>query len=149
MLNVSASKISEGCALYSAKEGFFEKMFLWKSVSAISPLAWWNRYCGCKELNKITCRILRLPATSAAVERSFSCYSNVHAVKRNRLSNKRAAKVVSVPKKINLDCESYGRCKSQFLTQHHLVHAQAVAFIVLIKWLKSTVVTVIQIHTFK
>ena len=42
MLDVSASKISEECALYSAKEEFFEKVFLWKNVSAISPISWWN-----------------------------------------------------------------------------------------------------------
>ena len=40
MLNVSASKISEECALYSAKERFFVKVFLWKKVSTISPIAW-------------------------------------------------------------------------------------------------------------
>ena len=39
MLDVSASKISEECALYSAKQGFFENVFLWKNVSAISPIA--------------------------------------------------------------------------------------------------------------
>ena len=39
--------------------------------------------------------------------------------------------------------------KGQFLTQHRLVHTQAVAFTVLIKSLKSTVVTVVQILTFK
>ena len=37
MLAVIASKISAKCALYSAEEGFFEKVFLWKNVSAISP----------------------------------------------------------------------------------------------------------------
>ena len=56
-----------------------------------------------KELNKIVCKILRLSATSAAVERSFSCYSNVHKAKRNRLSNERAGKVVLVSQNINLD----------------------------------------------
>ena len=86
LLDESVSKISEECALYSAKDGFFENVFLWRNVSAISPLAWWNRYCGRKEVNKIACKILRLPATSAAVERSFSCYSNVHTAKQNRLS---------------------------------------------------------------
>ena len=40
MLDVTTSKISEECALYSTKEGFFEKVFLWKNVSAISPIAW-------------------------------------------------------------------------------------------------------------
>ena len=42
MLDVRASKFFEECALYSAKEGFSEKVLLWKSVSAISPIAWWN-----------------------------------------------------------------------------------------------------------
>ena len=52
-LDMSASKISEECALYSVKEGFFEKVFLWKNVSAISSIAWWNGHCGGKKLNKI------------------------------------------------------------------------------------------------
>ena len=48
MLDVSAFKISVECALYSAKEGYFEKVFLWKNVSAISPIARWNGCCGRK-----------------------------------------------------------------------------------------------------
>ena len=39
--------------------------------------------------------------------------------------------------------------KDQFLTEHHLVYTQAVAFTVLVKSLKSKVVTVVQIRTFK
>ena len=39
MLDVSTFKISEEYALYSAKEGYFEKVFLWKNISAISPIA--------------------------------------------------------------------------------------------------------------
>ena len=61
MLNASASKIFEECAFYSDKEGYFEKAFLWKNVSPISPIAWWNGYCGRKQPNKIACKILRLP----------------------------------------------------------------------------------------
>ena len=67
ILNVSVSKISEECALYSAEDEFFEKVLLW-NVFAISPIAWWNGYCGRKELNKLACKLLRLPPTSAAVE---------------------------------------------------------------------------------
>ena len=111
MLDVSASKISEECALYSAKEGFFENMFLWKNVFAIFVIAWWNGYCCRKELNKIACKILRLPATSAAVKQSFSFYSNVHIAKQNKLSNERAEKVVFVFQNINLDSESYACCE--------------------------------------
>ena len=108
MFDVSAYKISEESALYSAKQGFFKKVFFWPNVSAISPIAWWNEYCGRKELNKIACKFLRLLATSAAV---FSCYSNVHTGKGNSLSNERAAKVVFVFQNINLDSESYTCCE--------------------------------------
>ena len=90
-------------------------MFLRKNVSAIFPIAWWNGYCSRKELNKVTCKILRLPATSAAMERSFSCYSNVHTAKRNRRSNKRAAKVEFVSQNINLDRKSYACCERPVL----------------------------------
>ena len=90
-------------------------MTLWKNVSAISPIAWWNAYCGRKELNKIACKILTLSSTSAAVERSFSCYSNVHTAKRNRLSNERAAKVVFLSQNINLDSKSYACCERPVL----------------------------------
>ena len=115
MLDVSASKISEECALYSAKEGLFEKFFLWKNISAISPITWWNGYCGRKELNKIACKILRLPATSAAVEQSFSCYSNVHTAKPNKLCNEKAAKVIFVYQNINLDSKSSACCERPVL----------------------------------
>ena len=115
ILDVSASKTSEECALYSAKEGFFEKVFLGTNVSVIFPIAWWNGYCGRKELKKVACKILRLPATSTAVERLFNCYSNVHTTKRNRLYNERAAKVVFVFQNINLDSESYACCERPVL----------------------------------
>ena len=68
MLIVSASKISEECALYLAKEGFFEKMFFWQNVSAISPIAWWNGYCGRKELNNIACKIFKITSKKRSCE---------------------------------------------------------------------------------
>ena len=43
-----------------------------------------------------------MPATTAAVERSFSCYSNIHSAKRNRLSNDRASKLVYVSLNLEL-----------------------------------------------
>ena len=64
--------------------------FLWKNIANISPVSWWNGYCTNQELSKIAGRLLKLPSTTAAVERSFSCYSNIHTAKRNRLTNDRA-----------------------------------------------------------
>ena len=83
------------------------------------------------------------------MERSFSCYSNVHTAKRNRLSNERAAKVVFVSENINLDSESYACCERPVLDTASPGSYNAVAFTVLIKSVKSTVVTVVHIRTFK
>ena len=108
--------ICYGCAAHGLNLIFCDmiKLETGKNI-AISRIAWWNEYCGRKELNKIACKILRLPATSAAVERLFSCYSYDHTAKRNRLSNERAAKVVFVSQNINLNSESYACCERPFL----------------------------------
>ena len=89
---------------------FYGRMFL---LFPQLPAVEW--YCGRNELNKTACKILTIPATSAAVERLFSCNSNVHTVKRNRLSNERAAKAVFVSQTINLDSESYACCERPVL----------------------------------
>ena len=68
---------------------------LWQNIANISPVSWWNGYCTNQELSKIAGRLLKLPSI-AAVERSFSCYSNIHAAKRNRLTNYRASKLAFV-----------------------------------------------------
>ena len=47
-----------------------------------------------QELSKIASGLLKLPSTTAAVEQSFSCYSNIHTAKRNRLTNDLALKLV-------------------------------------------------------
>ena len=63
--------------------------FLWKNIAIISPV-----------LSKIGGRLLKLPSTTAAVEQSFSCYSNIHTAKRSRLTNGRASKLVFVSQNI-------------------------------------------------
>ena len=96
LLDVDSLKVQQDCVLYAAKNVFFANNFLWKNVAKMSPLAWWNAYSSNQEITKVAVRILRLPATTAAVERSFSCYSNIHSAKRYRLSNDRASKLVFV-----------------------------------------------------
>ena len=74
--------------------------FLWKNIANISPVSWWNGNCSNQELSKIAGRLFKLPSTTAAVERSFSFYSNIHTTKRNRLTNDRASKLVFVSQNI-------------------------------------------------
>ena len=53
-------------------------------------------------MSKVAARILSLPASSAAVERSFSTYSNIHTKKRNRLTNEHASKIVFIAHNLKL-----------------------------------------------
>ena len=96
LLTVDLSKLHQDCVLYSAKDGFYAMPFWWKNIAKTSPVSWWNGYCTNQELSKIAGRPLKLPSTIAAVERSFSCYSNIDTAKRNQLTNDRASKLVFV-----------------------------------------------------
>lgn len=55
---------------------------------------------------------MKLPATSAACERSFSTYSAIHTSKRNRLTNDRAAKIVYIAHNLKLQSSQ----SQQFIT---------------------------------
>lgn len=63
---------------YKAKEGFWRKPFIWKSIEEISALTWWKGICSSTKLSKVAVRILSAPCTSAATERSFSAQANIH-----------------------------------------------------------------------
>ena len=69
--------------------------FLRKNIANISPVS-----CTYQELSKVAGRILKLPSTTAVVEQSFSCYSNIHTAKRNRLTNDTSSKLVFVSQNI-------------------------------------------------
>ena len=67
-----------------------------------NPVSWSKGLCSSSLLSQIATRILMMPASSAATERSFSVYSHIHSKKRNRLTNDRAAKLVYVSHNQNL-----------------------------------------------
>lgn len=58
--------------------------------------------CASRPLTIIARKILSLPATSAACERSFSTYANIHTAKRNRLTTSRAGKLVYISQNLKL-----------------------------------------------
>ena len=66
-----------------------------------------------QELSKIAGRLLKLPSTTAAVERSFSCYRNIHTAKRNQLTNDRASKLVFVSQNIPCTAGQQSKHSSQ------------------------------------
>ena len=81
-------------------------------MEKIRPTAWWKGFCSNQELSKIASKILSLPSTTAAVERSFSTYGNIHTAKRNRLSNDTAKKLVFISQNIKYAIESEAPKKS-------------------------------------
>lgn len=93
-------------ANYIAKQGFFSKPFLWSSVSKLTSTAWWAGLCKSTALSKVALKFLSLPTTSAACERTFSTYSDIHSKKRNRLSNDKASKLVYIAHNLKLESES-------------------------------------------
>ena len=113
LLTLDSSKVHQDCVLYSAKDGFYAMPFSWKNIVNISPVSWWNGYCTNQELSKIVGRLLKFPSTTAAVERSFSCYGNIHAAKRNRLTNDRASKLVFVSQNIQRTTGQQSKHSSQ------------------------------------
>lgn len=101
-LNIKEQEIIDEIANYRCRSGkLFGNNFIWKS-SFHNPVSWWKGLCSSSSLSKVASRILMMPASSAATERSFSVYSHIHSKKRNRLTNDRAAKLLYVSHNENL-----------------------------------------------
>lgn len=99
---VDESTVLAEYAKYKVKEELWSKDFLWKAAGKVSASTWWNGLCPSTHLSKVATRILLLPATSAACERTFSTYGNTHTAKRNRLTNERAGKLVYIRHNLKL-----------------------------------------------
>ena len=107
MLDVDADKVMGEVRFYCRRNNFFAKQFLWaaaaqKGQQNNSPSDWWAGYCRHQELSKVAIRILEMPATSAACQRSFSQHGSIHSKKRNRLTNKRVEKLFHISHHLKL-----------------------------------------------
>ncbi|CAH1736275.1 unnamed protein product [Aphis gossypii] len=100
--NIDEATVLAEFAQYKVKEGLWSKEFVWNTVNKVSATTWWNGLCSSSQLSKIATKILQLPPTSAACERTFSSYSNIHTVKRNCLTNDRAGKLVYINHNLRL-----------------------------------------------
>ena len=96
IVDIDESVIMGEIADYRTKQKIFRKAFIWSAIKHTSTTAWWTGLCGSTELSKLATRILNLPSTSAAVERSFSRHANIHSLKRNCLTTGRAAKLLYI-----------------------------------------------------
>nr|XP_047127191.1 uncharacterized protein LOC124808181 [Hydra vulgaris] len=88
---------------------------IWEQVDiTIDPLHWWSAFCKGQPLQNIAFKLLSLPASSAAVERSNEEYAMQKTKKRNRLSDALSATVTKVAYNIKVQ-QSVKKKKKQAL----------------------------------
>jgi len=104
MSDVKETAVVSELAEFSSRRGFFSMEFLWSALESptLAASTWWTGLCKHTELSKVASRILELPATSAACERSFSVQGFVHSKKRNRLSHEHTENLVFVHENLKL-----------------------------------------------
>lgn len=81
---------------YRGKLDNWSKEFVWAGCGNVAPSTWWKAFYAHTDLGIIAERILTTPLTSAATERSFSTFGNLHTKKRNRLTTERAGKLTFI-----------------------------------------------------
>lgn len=95
--------ISMQLAQYLNRELNFSDPYIWEKTTCYSSISWWKIF-GKSEvgLSTVATRILSMPATSAATERSFKTQSLIHTKKRNRLDNVKVQKLTFVKHNLKL-----------------------------------------------
>ncbi|KAF2903519.1 hypothetical protein ILUMI_02665 [Ignelater luminosus] len=111
--NVDENKVLENLADFRSNSGFWEMQFVQDSAinPNISPVTFWKGICTEFPLRFVAEVVLTMPATSAATERRFSSYGNIHSKKRNRLSVKRAGMLTYVNHNLKLFCATADKIK--------------------------------------
>lgn len=89
-------------AEFRLSEGYFAKPYVVQTSKELDALLFWKGICINLKLSAVAIKILEMPATSAATERSFSTYGNIHNAKRNCLTTERAGQLAYVSHNLKL-----------------------------------------------
>lgn len=95
-LNLNEEDVMTQLTNYRAKEGIWEKEYFWVACGKVKPTVWWKSFFGHTALGRMAEKILTVPLSSAATERSFSTFGNTHTKKRNRLTTERSGKITFI-----------------------------------------------------
>lgn len=83
-------------AEYRAREGIWSKSSIWDSSNHVHPRTWWKGLLKEQPLHELAVPLFSIPPSSAAAERIWSAFGNTHTSLRNRLSNDRVEKLVTI-----------------------------------------------------
>ncbi|CAB4443774.1 unnamed protein product [Rhizophagus irregularis] len=82
--------------------GQLVKELLWYN-NKIGPIDWWNGFQQeVPVLSKFAVKLMSIPASNAASERNWSNFGFIQNIKRNRLTNERTFKLVSIYSNLRL-----------------------------------------------
>lgn len=88
---------------YNNKTGPFNSSIFWKSEAINDPIDWWNGFQQeVPILSKFAVKLMSIPASNAASERNWSNFGFIQNIKRNRLTNERTFKLVSIYSNLRL-----------------------------------------------
>jgi hypothetical protein len=98
-------------ARFHTKKGIYAMAAAQLDAVTMDAIDWWSTYGSeTPELAQVAKKVLSQPISSSSAERSWSTYSYIHSVKRNRLNCERADKLVYIHSNIRLESrfsESY------------------------------------------
>ena len=87
---------------YRGKSTPFKEIYFNDTViHTLSPLAWWQSFPDLKDNLLLPTQLYTAVASSAGLERVFSCFGLVQSKIRNRIGNEKASKLVTVFKHFN------------------------------------------------
>ncbi len=84
---------------FSANEGKFQGTSLWTESSTKNPILWWKyfkSFADSRMFSDNSAKLLSIPCTTASVEHHFSLQSRIHSKDRNRLTNDKVEKILTI-----------------------------------------------------
>ncbi|KAG5540988.1 hypothetical protein RHGRI_021021 [Rhododendron griersonianum] len=94
---IEAGLIRQQISDFVSKKGVFAQPQAVHDRPTMTALSWWHLYGGvAPALLSLALKVLSQSVNTSCAERCWSTYSYIHSVKRNRLNNERAEKLVFV-----------------------------------------------------
>ena len=95
--------LREQFVTFHMKKGIYSMAETQTDALTMDPIDWWSTYgAETPDLALLAKKVLSQPISSSSAERNWSTYSYIHNVKRNRLNEKRADKLVYIHSNIRL-----------------------------------------------
>lgn len=103
---IDEAKTLSNMAEFYTKSNFFESSkAIWAPAKQLEPRLWWQTFALKQSIGMVAVKILSVPSSSAAAERSLCLFSRTHTKIRNRLKQPRVHKLISIRANIKI-CDS-------------------------------------------